>query len=372
MPGLYEIVEDGYGEYYVKFTYSVQAVAAIKTLPRRSRYWDSTVRAWHVAHDYVSEAHRLLQLVGYKSVEANRTAEPARGIKHMPSQPMTAEREDVEAWTLRGEPVSIWFSLDGQQECESCGRSIPLDERWSETTWADSEHDPRCRFCRPWAINPKHLATYGPVQAFAGRSIYLAGKVAKNCWREDVVWDLRGAWEVGSFEEAPPWPRLSMAVLNVFDYVGPYFVSCDHGCYHGRTSHGTVGTGGGAICSGWLLASGHDHDPLEEQARDRAFDLCCEAIRRCDVFFAWIDRRDAFATLAEIGYAAALRKQIVIAMPRADPELWFVGRFARCNAGYEPWLLEEKTPRAALQRMIARMADVRLRTSEDERGCDLS
>lgn len=174
-------------------------------------------------------------------------------------------------------------------------------------------------------------------------SIYLAGKISKNDWRHDTVvgqdgrW-LRGLWSDDNagkppFEEWPVWHR---AVLGTFDYTGPYFISDDHGCAHGRDTHG-CGTGD-LICAA-------DPGPTQERTRD----LCFAAIRRSDIFFAWLDDPSAFGTLVELGYATALGKRIVTAVPinRAEgvQDMWF----AR-TCGLQ---LYASSPREALKNLVS-------------------
>jgi len=47
---------------------------------------------------------------------------------------------------------------------------------------------------------------------------------------------------------------------------------------------------------------------------------CQQRIKSCDVVFAWINSEDCFGTLVELGYAAALNKEIWIASPPAHTE----------------------------------------------------
>jgi hypothetical protein len=55
------------------------------------------------------------------------------------------------------------------------------------------------------------------------------------------------------------------------------------------------------------------------------------------VVFAWLDSPDAYGTVCELGYAAALGKQIWIAGPKRFRDMWFVYRLdtrtkAWCNS----------------------------------------
>lgn len=134
---------------------------------------------------------------------------------------------------------------------------------------------------------------------------YLAGKVSKNCWRHSIVRDLRGA-EILADAEFYNSYILKNAIFGVFDYVGPYFICCDHGCCHRKGHHGR-----------------HNGCENDRSGRSLAFSLCMQQIRRCDILFAWINSHDCYGTIAEIGYAHALGKKIYIALDRKRDEMWF-------------------------------------------------
>ncbi|MFF5537802.1 DUF559 domain-containing protein [Streptomyces cinerochromogenes] len=136
-------------------------------------------------------------------------------------------------------------------------------------------------------------------------SIYLAGKIGPGDWRYDLIgYRLRGAWEVDDHHPSEPWPVLKRGVLGFFDYVGPYFVSDDHGCGHGPNTHG-CGNDGAVPCFTY------ENLPKRNQVRE----LCLSAIDTADIVFAWLDDLTAYGTLVEIGYAKGRGKTIVIAAP---------------------------------------------------------
>ena len=126
--------------------------------------------------------------------------------------------------------------------------------------------------------------------------IYLAGKIEANDWRHTVTLQLRGC--VHHVEEWRKTVLLTTQLPGV-RYSGPFFVACDHGCAHGPNSHGTTGTAG---CV----------QPEISQAE--VITKARQGIRLCDLFiaFASYDFATAFGTLAEIGYARALGKEIVL------------------------------------------------------------
>jgi hypothetical protein len=151
-----------------------------------------------------------------------------------------------------------------------------------------------------------------------GKRIYLAGKIAPGDWRHDVVSGLRSAVTDDADE---PWSTLRSAVLNRFDYVGPFFISCDHRGLHGPNTHG-VGANqvaGAEECCG---TAGLDASIVVQR--------CMDAIEKADVFYAWLDNPTAFGTIAEIGYASGRARQhifpIFVATPTDCPherDFWF-------------------------------------------------
>jgi very-short-patch-repair endonuclease len=103
-----------------------------------------------------------------------------------------------------------------------------------------------------------------------------------------------------------------------FQYVGPYFIGCDHGCCHGDSDHGA-----GPRCIGEELA--HNLGSTQHTVVER----CNQAIKDCDVFFAWLEEPcTAYGTLVELGIAVGLGKTVIVASPRTeefhyDSDLWF-------------------------------------------------
>ena len=129
-------------------------------------------------------------------------------------------------------------------------------------------------------------------------SIYIAGKIAKDDFRQNLVPGLRG-WEA---MEGP-------IECDGFDYVGPFFRSCDHGCYHQPGSHGLAASGCGGI----------------EITHRQVFDRNQAALVSADMLLAFIDAPDCYGTLVEIGWAACTGIPIYLAFaPGIDhAELWY-------------------------------------------------
>ena len=136
--------------------------------------------------------------------------------------------------------------------------------------------------------------------------VYLGGKIREDCWRHLLLKGLRDhKWINGPLSQ------------QGFDYVGPFFVRCGHGCYHHPNKHG-------AINGCW---------PDYDQTREEVLYLCTTAIDKADLVFCYIDRVDCFGTLAEIGYAYARGKHIVIAfapnlVSHDNNDIWFPSQMA--------------------------------------------
>ena len=111
---------------------------------------------------------------------------------------------------------------------------------------------------------------------------YFAGKIAKNDWRHALVPRLRNhAWGDGDLD------------CGKFNYVGPFFVSCDHGCYHSPESHGAYRDG--------CFDDGHN----KPQTWKHVVDSCLHGVSSCDIVFAYIESLECVGTFTEIGYAVA-------------------------------------------------------------------
>ena len=128
-------------------------------------------------------------------------------------------------------------------------------------------------------------------------NLYLAGKIGKNDWRHELVPGLRDqAWNDGPIK------------TNSFLYIGPYFVSCDHGCSHTPGGHGMV------------------QECIEPHyTRGDVIRLNMDAIAEADLVVAYITAPDCHGTIFEIGVATAKCKRVVMALaPDIDEnDFWF-------------------------------------------------
>ncbi|MEV7076675.1 DUF559 domain-containing protein [Streptomyces sp. NPDC093990] len=136
-------------------------------------------------------------------------------------------------------------------------------------------------------------------------SIYLAGKIGPNDWREAIVPSIQEAWGDTSrgYEWAAAgvdWPVLPNGAIGQFDYTGPYFVdTCTHSTNGCRQSEHRAGS----ECEG------------EYGERAVTLQRCLRSIDRSDIVFAWLQDLTAYGTLTEIGYAKGRGKTIVVASP---------------------------------------------------------
>lgn len=166
--------------------------------------------------------------------------------------------------------------------------------------------------------------------------VYAAGRIKRTRERFGVI-DCRlnsDLIENGEVYDSPQ-TMVNENGKPSFIYTGPYTYGCDHGCAHtksrGTNTHGS-GIGG---CNEAMMP----HDALfTKTGRWKSFkernEFVAEAIlarsfdgiRKCNLFFAWIDDHECHGTLVEIGYAFAKGKPILIAHPphiKPKGELWF-------------------------------------------------
>ena len=147
--------------------------------------------------------------------------------------------------------------------------------------------------------------------------VYFAGKISRDDWRHQLFPYYRRYTTY--FGEAF-FPFCSDGIM----YCGPTFSGDDHGCTHGPTKHAS-----GDGCNG---------SPIDRTA---VLARSLEQIRGSSHMFAWIDSMEAFGTLVEIGYAAALDKNVFVSVSKevaedACGELWFAQHMSRDrnNEGY--------------------------------------
>lgn len=160
-----------------------------------------------------------------------------------------------------------------------------------------------------------------------GLHVYIAGRISKNDWRReiDAIVDPNAISDSEGKDHllACGFPIVD-AEVDGFTYhcTGPFFVRCDHGCAHGRNSHGVDASNASGCLSGSSYSDSKGH--ARASARCATVHACLSAIDRSDLVFAWLTE-GAYGTMLEIGYALAKNKQVVVAGPATewDSDLWF-------------------------------------------------
>lgn len=116
--------------------------------------------------------------------------------------------------------------------------------------------------------------------------VYLAGKISPNCWRHDLVPNLRGSlWSDGPLD------------CGGWRYTGPFFVACDHQCAHGVGRHGAGPDGCGEG---------------ESFTRSAVFDANIRSINQSDALVAYLTSYDCIGTVYEIAYAQEHRVPTIL------------------------------------------------------------
>lgn len=150
--------------------------------------------------------------------------------------------------------------------------------------------------------------------------VYMAGKVAKLDWRHSLVGLSLKNVDLRYDPESQTVVAVDPISVDGFEYAGPFFLADDHGCFHGQHSHGF-----GALH--WPDCAVGDVSDEVARASERLYGnsgawaktrevthrSCLTWLRSSDVVFAWIDNYDAYGTLVELGYAAALGIPIYLA-----------------------------------------------------------
>lgn len=152
-------------------------------------------------------------------------------------------------------------------------------------------------------------------------AVYFAGKIGGNNFGEAWGNDWRFLIVDQKF-------RMPAEIYNL-EYCGPN-VDSDHGQV-GKPGHRS-------IC----------HDGNDKYG---IFSCCMAGIAQCDLLFAWIFEDTCFGTLAEIGFALAKRKKIIIGFASDEllEKMWFVSKMAETTGFFGVF----KTPMEALKAGLA-------------------
>jgi len=205
---------------------------------------------------------------------------------------------------------------DLQEICRAC----------HEFTHAKSQYDPR-------VFAPVFVEGSGPI-----RVLYLAGKITRDRWRDEIIkdWSFENhsefTWDACSQFCGNEWQIAKCAATasngSRLDYSGPWWSDLEDGCGHGEAS-----SCGEPHAYGNCYAHGHGYQGYLVDP-ERSMRLVSRnvqiAINECDLLFAWINSDDCFGTIFEIGMAVALGKTVVVASPPAfdHHQMWLCRRFA--------------------------------------------
>jgi len=232
-----------------------------------------TLSDYYNSPEWAAKRNERLRIDGYKCARCGFTR--ALEVHHINYNRIFAEDVSRDLITL----------------CKKCHNEIEKQKQWLD----------------PIPNQPEH------------HTAYLAGKIRKNDWRPCNKWDP----DISDFD-------ISERVNDSLTVTGPFFIPCDHGCYHGPESHGVGATNGG--CCGDYLT------------RDDVFRICKSQIDRAEILFAFIDCINCFGTIAEIGYAHAKGKEIIIYFEteHLKEEMWFVDKMQQRNGiATDAWINEQ-------------------------------
>lgn len=169
--------------------------------------------------------------------------------------------------------------------------------------------------------------------------VYLAGKIGVHGWRGKIVKDIDVLTE-DIYRTEP-----SETYIDGLYTTGPFFICCDHGCYHGSESHGVgaytekeIDNDSGITpdrCSGEGVPAGLVPQICESQIMDSNF------------LFAYIDSSTCYGTLYEIGYAKAMGIQVAVmfANPDLKRDMWFISESANIVFSCDGYALKAETRR---------------------------
>lgn len=191
--------------------------------------------------------------------------------------------------------------------------------------------------------------------------VFLSGKVDEQHgrWRDLLIgtkwadgqesprWELAHKNTDLSDHPFADWPLQRGVVMRAHDYVGPYRQTIEadpssnknEGYFHGVASRGS-------------------HGQMDAYDQQTIVSACMRAIDTCDMFFAYLNTRDCFGTLCELGYARAKGKFIAVVANETLEEMWFGCLMSNfyCHLGHEDVTEKESLERAFLEAVSAFVA----------------
>lgn len=146
--------------------------------------------------------------------------------------------------------------------------------------------------------------------------VYLAGKIEKNGWRDEIVGyrcnHLYG-YDISKREELLNY---YVEYNNSTTITGPWFLSCDHGCYHGDNCHGL------GVLNVWGCPEAEGNNYSE----DEVYKICTKQIDHSNIIFAYIYDNTCYGSIYEIAYAKAKGKKVIIIFDTEErmQDMWFM------------------------------------------------
>jgi hypothetical protein len=164
---------------------------------------------------------------------------------------------------------------------------------------------------------------------------YLAGKISMNDWRKCVVMELRGhVINVHDIYDTSP----ANTYIDGLYVSGPFFIACDHGCYHGHETHG-VGAYDPNDC---MYEHGITPELCEGAGvpKNMVPKLCMEQIDMSNFVFAYIDSDTCYGTLLEIGYAIGNKIPVAVMFSNRKlcKDMWFIAESASIVFNHDGYL----------------------------------
>ena len=156
---------------------------------------------------------------------------------------------------------------------------------------------------------------------------YLAGKIAPNGWRNKIVKTYIDARDITKEQYAETY-------IEGLYVSGPFFIGCDHGCYHSRHGHGVGAYDTEAFNEefGFLgeLCDGEGYPASVVPT------ICESQIKRSNFIFAYINSDTCYGTLCEIGYAIGKGVPVAVMFTTQElkKKLWFVSEMS--NIVFDP------------------------------------
>lgn len=149
-------------------------------------------------------------------------------------------------------------------------------------------------------------------------SIYFAGKIGKGDWRHEIIPDLRGAWSGEECQGGADTKSISPIIWeeggHTLQCAGPYFVACDHGCYHGTSTHGQIADDS---------SCGISESKIWWESRWKVWDQCMGWLVQSDVVFCFIDNEGAYGTLCELRANFAKPRAVYFSSEELLKSYWF-------------------------------------------------